>query len=234
MDIRTALIADPNEEVAQGLAQALLPDFRVICCVDGLQALKILQEEEPELLILELSLPKLDGIGLLRELSRREQRPQVLVLTIQNTDFVLGALQELPVDYVMRKPCPSATVAQRCRELVQPRPADPLSWQAADLMLRLSIPETSQGYRHMLVGLPMLATQSEQFLGKTLYMGIARQNRVSYESVEKAIRDALRAGWEKGDRNMWLRYFPGSVRCPQNKQFLTRMAALLARQRRCG
>lgn len=232
MEICTALIADPNEEVAQGLAEALLPDFQVVCCPDGLQALAALEEYRPEILILELSLPRLDGIGILRAISCRENRPRVLILTAMNTDYVLGALRELPVDYIMRKPSPSGIVAERVREILQPRLADSLAWETADILLSLSIPETSQGYRHLMVGLPLLAEQSEQFLGKALYMEIAQQNHVSYESVEKAIRDAIRAGWSKGDRSIWLRYFPGMNRYPQNKQFLTRLAALLVRQSR--
>lgn len=233
MDIQTALIADPSEEVSLALAERLKPEFRAVCCADGLQTLAAL-EKNPDILILELSLPRLDGIGILRELSRRENRPRVLVLTAMNTDFVLSALQELPVDYVMRKPSPASIVAERAKELLRPQPAEPISWQVSDILIRLSIPEASRGYSHLLVGLPMLAAQSEQFLGKALYLEIARVNNVSFESVEKAIRDAIRAGWEKGDRNIWQRYFPGCTRCPQNKQFLIRIAGLLTRLRRCG
>lgn len=234
MDVRTVLIADPCEEVTQALAQELLADFRLVCCADGVRTLSALEEEQPELLILELSLPGMDGIALLRELSRREHQPRVLVHTLNAADFVLNALRGLPVDYLMRKPTPIATVAERARELLMPRQAEPVVWQVADILLELSIPETSQGYRHMLVGLPMLAEQPQQFLGKQLYMEIARQNRVSYESVEKAIRDALRAGWEKGQRSVWMKYFPGCNRCPQNKAFLTRIAATLSRLRKCS
>lgn len=234
MQQKTALIADPSEEITLALAAHLQPDFRAVCCSDGLQVLAALEEERPDILILELSLPRLDGIAILRELSRRDDRPRVLVLTSTTTDYVIAALQELPVDYLMRKPSPAHMVAERAREMLQPMPAEPMAWQVSDILIRLSIPEASRGYSHLLVGLPLLAAQSEQFLGKALYLEIARINNVSFESVEKAIRDAIRSGWERGDRDIWLRYFPGSTRCPQNKQFLTRIAGLLTRLRRCG
>lgn len=234
MQQKTALIADPSEEITLALAAHLQPDFRAVCCSDGLQVLAALEEERPDILILELSLPRLDGIAILRELSRRDDRPRVLVLTSTTTDYVIAALQELPVDYLMRKPSPAHMVAERAREMLQPMPAEPMAWQVSDILIRLSISEASRGYSHLLVGLPLLAAQSEQFLGKALYLEIARINNVSFESVEKAIRDAIRSGWERGDRDIWLRYFPGSTRCPQNKQFLTRIAGLLTRLRRCG
>lgn len=234
MEAWTVLIADPCEEITLALAQVLQPHFRVVCCADGREALCLVEQESPDILILELSLPRLDGIGLLRELSRRENRPRVLVHTLIATDFVASALQELPADYIMCKPTPIQTVAERAREMLASPTEESVDWYTADLLIRLGIPETSQGFRHLVVGLPLLAEQSDQFLGKTLYMEIARRNRVSNESVEKAIRDAIHSGWNRGNRALWQSYFPGITRPPQNKQFLTRMASVLLRLRRCG
>ena len=234
MEPWTALIADPCEEITLALAQVLQPHFRVLCCADGQEALHLLDRESPDIFITELSLPRMDGIALLRELSRREIRPRVLVHTIIATDYVVSALRELPVDYILRKPTPVHMVAERARELLSPRQAPGVDWCVADLLIRLGIPETCQGFRHLVVALPLLAEQSEQFLGKTLYLQIAQRNRVSTESVEKAIRDAIHSGWDRGNRALWQSYFPGITRAPQNKQFLTRMAGLLLRLRRCG
>ena len=234
MQIRTALIVDPCEEVCLALAEALEPDFRVLCCGDGLAALELLDSEQPELLILELSLPRLDGIGLLRRIACRDFLPRILVNTGNRTDYVLSVLQDLPVAYAMRKPTDARLVAERARELLLPRCADPLAWEVSDLLLRLSIPNPSQGHRHLMTGLPLLAEQPDQFLGKTFYAEIARRNGATCNSVEKAIRDAIHGGWEQGDRRVWQRYFPGISRCPQNKPFLTRLASLLQRQLKCG
>ena len=234
MEERTALIVDPSEEVRAGLAEALKPDFRVLSCGDGLSALALLEGRKPDVLILELSLPRLDGIGLLRRMQAMEFTPQVLVFTDNRSAYALGALESLNVAYVMRKPTSAALVAERTRELLEPRYEDPLTWTTADILRGLSIPEPFQGYRHLLTGLPLLAARPDQFLGKTFYLEIAQRNNATCNSVEKAIRDAIHAGWENGDRSIWLRYFPGYVKCPQNKQFITRIASLLQRQRRCG
>jgi len=231
---RTALIVDPSQEVREGLAEALKPDFRVMGCGDGNSALDLLDRLKPDVLILELSLPRLDGIGVLRRMREMDSVPRVLVFTENRAVFALAALETLRVDYVMYKPTPAAIVAERVRELLAPRCADPLTWETADILLALSIPEPCQGYRHLLTGLPLLAAQPVQFLGKTFYLEIAQRNNATSNSVEKAIRDAIHAGWENGDPRAWHRYFPGITRCPQNKQFLTRLAAVLQRQRRCG
>lgn len=234
MEVRTILLADPCEEVTQALEERLTPEFRVLCCRDGQQALEIVKQESPAMVIMELSLPRLDGIPMLRALSRLESRPLVLVYTIANTDYVPFLLQELQVDYLLRKPTPVSIVVNRAREMLEAQSRMAADWCVSDLLLRLGIPEHLQGFRNMVVGIPLLAEDPDQFLGKTLYLEIARRNRVSNESVEKAIRDAIRAGWDRGDRKLWLQYFPGADRAPQNKPFLIRMAGILCRFRRCG
>lgn len=234
MEIHRILIADPSQEITQALARSLMPEFSVICCDDGQIALALAQQEQPALLIMELSLPRLDGVSLLRALNGCSPRPLVLIYTAANTDYALCALGELPVDYLLRKPTPIELVAERAREMLALRCRTRRDWQIADLLIRLGIPEHLQGFRNLVVGIPLLAEDPDQFLGKTLYLEIARRNGVTSESVEKAIRDAIRAGWEKGDRNLWRQYFPGADRAPQNKPFLVRMAGILFRIRRCG
>ena len=136
MEPWTALIADTCEETTLELIRVLQPHFRVLCCTDGWEARELLDREAPDILITELSLPRMDGIALLRELSRWETRPRVLVHTIIATDYVISALRELPVDYIMRKPTPVHLVAERARELLAPRRAESVDWSVADLLIR--------------------------------------------------------------------------------------------------
>lgn len=234
MEVQTILLADPCEEVTLALTRALQREFRVLCCSSGPEVLELLNRERPALLLMELALPRLDGIGLLRALRDRDPRPLVLVYTAANTNYLIGALGELPVDYLLRKPTPIPTVAERAREMLAAHALSTLEWQASDLLMRLGIPEHLQGFRNMVVALSLLAEDPDQFLGKALYLEISRRNRVTYDSVEKAIRDALRSGWDRGNRALWLQYFPGATEVPQNKSFLIRMAGILRRFRQCG
>lgn len=234
MNFPKVLIADPSEEVRDSLTCALAAGFQVLSCTAGQEALELLVRWEPDVLILELALSGLDGIGLLRRLKSLPHRPRVLVLTDMNTPFICGTLQELEVDYAMRKPTPAAIVAERAEELLTSAVQDDLTRAASDILLSLSIPDASQGYRNLLSALPCLALHRDQSLSKELYPRISRENRVSPGSVEKAIRDALHTGWARGSRAQWLRYFPGFTRCPRNREFLFRIAESLCRQRRCG
>ena len=66
MDARKLLIADGNEEFRRALAAELQGAYHVRCCDDGKEALSLLRSFAPDVLVLDLMLPGLDGISLLQ------------------------------------------------------------------------------------------------------------------------------------------------------------------------
>lgn len=60
--MKTILIADPSELFTEALSHALAPRFHVHICHNGVDALRLLQELRPDILILQLTLPYIDGI----------------------------------------------------------------------------------------------------------------------------------------------------------------------------
>ena len=62
------LIADDNPDLRQYLARLLSPHWEVVTVGDGLEALEVIREHPPDLLVTDVMMPKLDGFGLLREL----------------------------------------------------------------------------------------------------------------------------------------------------------------------
>lgn len=231
MDPRKVLIADPSEEFREALSQALMPHFRVIPCTRGDEVAALLASQQPDLLILELSLPGLDGISLLERLT---ERPTVLVVTDLINAYVYGALVRLDVEYAIRKPCPVQSVADRAFDLVRPAQIPQAPEGLQEMLIRLSLPCGRHGFQHLLTGIPLLAQKRDQQLSKELYDTIAALDHSTPAAVEKAIREVIRDGWSAGDRREWNRIFPGLARCPRNKDFLFRLADLLREQRRCG
>lgn len=231
MELWDLLIADPSAEFREALTQQLSSHFRVRCCSRGDEALAMLAEDMPDLLILDLELPGLDGISLLRSLSRR---PRVLVVSYLLNPFIQQLLQELGVEYAIQKPSPLRNVADRAFDLMR---MSSQFRQGAYLRRGLSmigLPSGKRGFGHLITGLPMLAENRNQQLSKELYEAIARQDNSTPEAVEKAIRETVRRGWQEGDRQEWARCFPGITRCPSNREFLFRMADLLRDRQLCG
>lgn len=231
MEPRTVLIADPTEEFREALALALSPGFRVRCCGRGDEALAMLEAEQPDLLILDLELPVLDGISLLKQLA---DRPPVLVVSYLITPVTYGLLLEMGIEYAIIKPSSAQKVADRAYDVlrVSQLPREPLCLRRGLVLLGLS--SGRGGFRHLLTGLPLLAENRDQQLSKELYDAIAKLDNSKPGAVEKAIREAIHEGWERGDRREWARFFPGFTRCPTNKEFLFRMADLLRERQLCG
>ena len=83
MAIRVA-IADDHRMVLEALEQVLRlePDVDVVAtCIDGLEAVEAVRKHHPDVLILDIRMPRLDGLGVLRELGGSEPQTRVVLLT---------------------------------------------------------------------------------------------------------------------------------------------------------
>lgn len=78
MDAMKLLIADGNEEFRRALAAELQGAYHVRCCGDGKEALSLLRSFVPDVLVLDLMLPELDGISLLQSAASAGLCPMVL------------------------------------------------------------------------------------------------------------------------------------------------------------
>jgi len=79
--MRKLLIADCNEDYRTALAAALGSQYHVLCCRSGTEALALLYQEHPDIFVLDLMLPELDGLTLLERVSANGICPMVLAAT---------------------------------------------------------------------------------------------------------------------------------------------------------
>lgn len=228
------LIADCNEDFRLALAEALRGHYHVLCSHSGKEALHTLLTEKPDVLVLDLMLPELDGITLLENAVAEGVRPKVLVATALLTDYVLGSAQRLGIGYAMRKPCDIQAAVARIHDLGQPlnppvRKQDPRS-QVSQLLLSLSLSTKHNGYGYLTEAILMYARNPEQAITKVLYPEVAKIFGRNKGHVERSIRSALEAAWDHGDPAVWRQYFPGAQCRPSNAVFISRMAEALRRE----
>ena len=121
------LLVDANETFTAQLSSVLgqNPAFDVVGTAnDGECAVELLHREQPDVLIMDLLLPKLDGISVLKEASSLPKPPLGLVLTGFLTDYAAQAAEKLGVRYFISKPCNLQMVAERVMEIVAAERAD--------------------------------------------------------------------------------------------------------------
>lgn len=98
------LLADDHKLLRSGLKLLLQrnPDFVVVGeAADGEQTIQLFQQLEPDLLLLDLSMPKMDGLDCLREIKSRWPGAKVIVLTMhEDENYIKQAMQAGAAAYV--------------------------------------------------------------------------------------------------------------------------------------
>ena len=101
---KTILVVDDEKPIADILQFNLVKEgYRVICAYDGEEALQKVEEEQPDLMLLDIMLPKLDGMEVCREIRKKYNFP-IIMLTAKGSeiDKVLGL--EMGADDYVTKP----------------------------------------------------------------------------------------------------------------------------------
>lgn len=236
METRKLLIVDEAEEFCLALAETLQDAYHVRTCSDGAEALTLLRSDTPDVLVLDLMLPGLDGISLLQRAAISGICPVVLATSKFINDYVLDAVSRLGVGYLVRKPCDLRAIAARLSDLtqqIQPVPVQPdPKTHIANILLSLGMPPKLDGYNYLLEAIPMLVDNPRQPFTKELYPAVAKRCQCESGNVERSIRNAIDRAWQHRDDRIWQLYFPanasGTVPRPTNGTFISRLAHTLA------
>ena len=257
------LIADPNEDF-QLLMKNLLsqePDMEAAgTSVDGSDALAKIEALHPDVVLLELVQPRLDGMGVLRKLAEKESAPPVLVLTGFVNAHVVAECANLGAAYFMSKPCDTAELMQRLRQSAQtgkkplpvtasgisaaaPEPkADNASLESVvtDIIHEIGVPAHIKGYQYLREAIILTINDMDAInaVTKVLYPEVAKKFSTTPSRVERAIRHAIEVAWDRGDVETLQKFFGYTVSGikgkPTNSEFIAMIADCLSLRRKQG
>lgn len=239
MDARKLLIADGSEEFRSALADILRGTYQVRVCGDGQETLALLHSFHPDVLVLDLMLPGLDGISLLHAAAADSIRPVVLATVWFITDYISQSIDQLGIRYVMVKPCDVPATANRIHDLSQLVHQPPVSRpdprvQVSNLLISLGIPTKLRGYTYLREAILMIAKDPDQPITKVLYPAVGDICGSNKDQVERSIRSAIEKAWLNRDHRVWQLYFPpgpdGQIPRPSNGAFISRLADSLKLQ----
>jgi DNA-binding response OmpR family regulator len=141
------LIVEDDRKIAAALAQGFRRDgLTVGVARDGEAALALAAAEPPDLVVLDLMLPRIDGLRVLETLRRRDAQMPVLILSARDAlDDRVKGLDSGADDYLV-KPFAFSEVAARVRALLRRgRAGEPLRLRCADLVLDVVARRTTRG-----------------------------------------------------------------------------------------
>ena len=244
MDHRTTvLIADNSEEFCSGLSVALTAseDFQVLgTAADGEQALRLIAERKPEILVLDLMLPKRDGISMLKAIAAMEQKPITLATSGFVTDYVASTAANLGVRYLMLKPCDTTALVERLeeirgsrggrREVPVRKDRSNIEALVTSIIHEIGVPAHIKGYQYLRDSIIMSVQDMEMLnsITKILYPTIAKMHQTTPSRVERAIRHAIEVAWSRGKMDTIDELFGYTVNGGKGKPTNSEFIALIA------
>lgn len=233
MGNKKILIAETSVEFSEQLCNILGGNYDIRVCHSGLSVKELLKDFCPDVLVMDLALPGMDGISLLKQISALALRPRILLTTCFMSPYVEAAIAGLGVDMVMLKPCKVEILTERIQDLMEDEEPQAMMrlkprYTIASMLMDLNIPSKRRGFKYLEQGIKQYMERPGQALTKTIYPDVAREYYTNPQAVERAIRQVIHESWARRDDKVWRMYFSsgreGIIPRPTNAEFISRMA----------
>lgn len=213
---------------------------------NGAEVLNLVTAETPDVIILDIIMPQLDGIGVLERLSSLNlpRKPKIIMLTAIGQERIAQKVLDMGADYYVLKPFSLDVLGNRIRQLAgtirpvgpTPPPVTPvvrnrsIDAEVTNIIHEIGIPAHIKGYRYLREAILMVVTRVELLGGvtKELYPTIARNHQTTPSRVERAIRHAIEVAWNRGNVEIINSLFGHTVNRergkPTNSEFIAMVA----------
>lgn len=234
---RKVVIADANESYRAMLRETIeqTGEFTVVAGVgDGKNALRQVREQLPDLLLLDVVLPELDGFGVLEQLRREELPTRTMMISSFFTEQVVGEALEKGVAFFMPKPFENNALMERMRSVCRPvqtvSHTKSLKNMVTDIIHEIGVPAHIKGYQYLREAI-LIAVDDMDVINavtKVLYPEVARRFSTSPSRVERAIRHAIEVAWDRGDLETLQKFFGYTVSNTKGKPTNSEFIAMIA------
>lgn len=250
----SVLIADDHKELATELTNFINAEADMTTAAtayDGEEAYKLILETHPDVVILDLVMPKLDGIGVLNKLknSPLPKRPKIVIYSIAPAAINRAVNISPDIDYCLLKPQNCERICEVIRELVTvpkatalpvisktasnlPAKNDEIDLETivTDFIHELGVPAHIKGYQYIRSAIMMVVENMDllNFITKQLYPEIAKAYNTTASRVERAIRHSIEVAWSRGKPEIMNEIFGYTIHTgkgkPTNSEFIAMVA----------
>ncbi|WP_226667624.1 sporulation transcription factor Spo0A [Metabacillus litoralis] len=245
-------VVDDNRELV-GLLEEYLSsqeDMEVLgVAYNGQECLTMLKEKEPDVLVLDIIMPHLDGLGVLEKIRQLDRpQPNVIMLTAFGQEDVTKKAVDLGAAYFILKPFDMEGLASHIRQVSgnaapilkranssmrsheTPTKGRNLDANITSIIHEIGVPAHIKGYLYLREAISMVYNDIELLgsITKVLYPDIAKKYNTTASRVERAIRHAIEVAWSRGNIDSISTLFGYTVSMtkakPTNSEFIAMVA----------
>jgi two-component system response regulator (stage 0 sporulation protein A) len=205
------IMADENKEVINNFLLELPKEkFNVVAtATDGANLFNLIKEHKPDVVIMDLVLPQLDGFAVLDKLKNEGIDTNVIVHTSLSSSGFVGKAMALGAKYYAIKPLNAQLIAQRIDEVLSLSDMQSnltntnlfkMEEKITNIFITVGIPAHIKGYQFLREAIKLAISNPEiiNSITKKLYPTIAEKYSTSASKVERAIRHAIEVAWNRG------------------------------------
>jgi two-component system response regulator (stage 0 sporulation protein A) len=208
---------------------------------DGQEGLELIEKNQDryDIVLLDLIMPKKDGLYVLSEINKKKIDCDIIVETSYNSQEVIRQVSEYNVNYFILKPFELEDLENRIIEISNSKNKggkqinikhNNLQISITRILHELGIPSHIKGYQYIREGIGIIYEHPETIGGitKELYPELADKFDTTVSRVERAIRHAIEVSWNRGDWDLMEEIFGHSVDIdkakPTNSEFIVTIA----------
>jgi two-component system, response regulator, stage 0 sporulation protein A len=260
-DIKVCLV-DDNRELVNLLEDYInaQEDMEVIgTAYNGQECLDMLEDHNPDVLVLDIIMPHLDGLAVLEKMRemQKDPMPNVIMLTAFGQEDVTKNAVDLGASYFILKPFDMENLTSHIRQVSGKSPAfkkrpssmlrssvnetksrsNNLDANITSIIHEIGVPAHIKGYMYLREAISMVYNDIELLgsITKVLYPDIAKKYNTTASRVERAIRHAIEVAWSRGNIDSISSLFGYTVSMtkakPTNSEFIAMVADKLRLER---
>lgn len=219
---------------------------------DGLRLLNFVESNRPDVIVMDIVLPKEDGLNIIKKIrsETRLKQPIIIVYSALAASKAVTAIMGVGADYFISKPQSFETIYNTINELVgnhintikvedhkTKTIKGDLEDVVTDYLHNFGIPASIRGYRYLRAAI-IMAIEDENSLGmvtKIIYPGVAKQYDSTPSRVERAIRHSIESGWNRGKPEFIDSIFGNTFNRikPTNSEFIATLSDKIRLQMKC-
>lgn len=212
---------------------------------DGQAVVEAITRQAPDVVLMDLFLPRLDAIGVLHRLEQQglSHRPRFMIMSGFDNPALEREVMSAGADYYFLKPFDAGEMAKRITSLcgdhapVEKRAVvsmdsqrGSLEMQVTEIIHQIGVPAHIKGYQYLRDAI-LMAIEDEQIINavtKRLYPAVAKKHATTSSRVERAVRHAIEVAWDRGDVDVLNSYFGYTIHNSRGKPTNSEFVAMIA------